>query len=700
MISRIFIFIIIALSFSSLYAVSSKIVTFDSKTDFERGTAKNVTILFDGTLTPAPDKVRLLDTGEPFIWAIAEDSKGNVYLGTGNDGKLFKVTPKGDSLLVLDAEELGIFALAVDSKDNVYAATSPNGHVYKISAAGSSTFFDPDAVYIWDLQVDSQGNLLVATGEKAFIYRVTTKGADVLFQAEENHVRSMALLADGTIYAGTSANGFVYRIKPNEKPFVLFDPQMQEVNRIVIGDNGDIFASAFGQSIAPIVPRTTQQQNQSQERNGSNGGNDDNESSLAPQTLDVESLMKSRSAPTSLFRITPDGYAKDLWLGVDEKIQSIARYNGEKILVGSGKSGKLLTISRDGDLSVLMDNDESHITSIVVNPAGRIVFGTSNLGRGYLINEKQADSSHFTSETIDAGQTARWGTLVWRGNKAAASSRFYTRSGNTEQPSQTWSDWLPVEKDGDVSRIKSPVARFLQWRCNLENKNARIEKVTLSYIQKNIAPSISSLIIHRPGDYYEPKSNKTNDSKGITFPSPLPNKQAKKGFRTVDWLFEDPNFDGLCFDLYYRRTGTSWRELAKELAINFLSWDSAQMADGEYEIKVVASDKLTNPENMALEGEKVSTVFVIDNSGPAIQTGNKTRVKVLTVRISDEWNPLRKVEYSIDAQAWKVILPVDGILDSKTETFEIELPDTQGHDVALKASDSTDNVSVLHTSTK
>ncbi len=681
----------------TLFAASPKTVTHDSKTAFERGTLANVAITHDGTLKPAPVKTLLLDTGEPFVWSAARDSQGSLYLGTGNDGKIFKLTAQGDSTLILDVDELFIFALLVDKKDNVYAATSPNGKVYKITTLGeSSIFFDPDAAYIWDLALDAQDNILIATGEPGSVTSVSPQGkSTTVLEAEENHVRTL-LVDDKTIYAGTSGRGFVYRLTADADPFVIFDPQMEEVNQLLPGRDGYLYASAFGQAMTPTPPANSQEQ---KNQNGSNGTNSQDNSALASQVTNLESIIRSGSAPTSLFRIAPDGFAKDLWSGSDEKIQSIFPY-GENILIGSGTSGKLLTVNPNGDLSILLENGEMHVTSFLKNRDDNIIFTTSNLGRVYRLEETAADTASFMSETIDAGLPAQWGTLVWQGN-AAASTTFYTRSGNTEQPSQTWSTWQPVKKDGQVYRIASPNARFVQWKFEMKNREATIDKVSLSYIQKNLAPSLSSVIIHRPNDFFKSEATNGKPLKGITFPSPLPNKQTKKSYRTVDWLFEDPNFDALCFDLYYRRAKSgTWRKMASDLEINYYAWDSAQMADGDYEIKVVASDKTSNPENLQLTGEKISKPFTIDNSGPTIQPGNKKSANVLTVRISDDWTLLDNVQVSIDALEWKTVFPVDGILDSKAETFDIQLPDDQPHDVAIKASDKNQNVSVVHTATK
>jgi hypothetical protein len=682
-----------------LFASSPKTVTHNSKVDFERGKLDNVTILHDGKIMPSPVIKKLIDTGEPFIWSIAEDTNGALYIATGMDGQLYKVSAKGDAALFFDAPEMNIFAVAVDAKNNVYAATSPEGQVYKINQSGeSSSFFDPDAVFIWDLLIDADGNVLVATGEKAAIHKVTPDGkSSVVFEGEENHVRTM-IQVNGSIYAGTSSKGFVYRISPGEKPFVLFDTQMKEVFALAMAADGFIYAAVSGEAMMPILQPTVAAQTERQQPSiNGEPANGDAQASVGTQTTTPKRLsIFSRSAPTSLFRISPEGYGKDLWIGVDDKIQSLLLDEKQGVIVGTGKNGKLLAINPRGDLSVLLNNDESHITSLYRTRKNKIVIGMSNLGRCYMINESAAKEAVFESETIDAGLPAQWGAFSWEGEKAT----FFTRSGNTEQPSNTWSSWEDVKKQAGIAQIKSPMARFIQWKCELSSADAVVDEVSLSYKQKNLAPGLSSIIIHKSGQYYEIKENSSSKNSGIAFPAPLPPKQDKKGYRTIDWLFDDPNFDALQFDLYYLRKGSStWRALAEDLNTNMFSWDSEQMMDGEYQIKVVATDALDNSKSLALTGDKVSRTFIIDNTGPRIEgvkLGNKSGQKLLTFRIIDEWNSLKTVEFSIDAQEWETLDPADGILDSKIEDFVLEIPTTKNCDIAVKATDSIGNVRVVH----
>src|SRR5262245_52902798 len=150
-----------------LFAVSPNFWEVRTYDDFRQGKLTNLSLASDDRLILAPRFDTVFNTEQPLIWSSAADSKGNVYLGTGHDGKAYKVDSSGKSDLIADFAELDVMAIVVDSKDVLYAATSPDGKVYKIeSGKPPQVFFDPDAKYIWALLFDRQGRLIVASGDK------------------------------------------------------------------------------------------------------------------------------------------------------------------------------------------------------------------------------------------------------------------------------------------------------------------------------------------------------------------------------------------------------------------------------------------------------------------------------------------------------------------------------------------------------
>lgn len=688
-----FIFIFAVLQAAN--ASTPKTVTFDTKADFEQGELHNVAVSHDGQLMPAPTNTRLYESDELIIWAIVADSKGQLYMSIGNQGRVYRRTPLGKTELFFDVEETMIFALAVDKKDQVYAASSPGGKIYKITTSGESqVFFDPRAEYTWDLKFDGRGNLLAATGNPARIFQINPQGqATSIFQGEEQHVRTMTVTGDG-LYFGTSGKGLIYQLRTGEKPFVLYDPGMEEIQQILAPGDGFLYASVQGQSsVAMPQERPTATQ---QPAEGDDSGEEDDEEALMPQLIQVE-VRPPAGASSSLFRISKQGYGKDLWLGVDDRIQSLAPYTDNSFLVGSGKSGKIYTLTQRGEASILCKAQESQVMSFI-NYKDAVYFTTANPARLYQMTPQHVDSAFYESDVMDAGLSAMWGKLSCEANDAAAGVLLFTRSGNTEQSSSTWSDWAPVKKSDDDFAVVSPAARFLQWKCLFVDKSAVVDKVTFSYLQYNQPPEITFIDIHEANEVFEADGGSKGE--GIIFPAPSGNKQIKRGFRTVDWSFEDPNFDRLLFHLYYRRLDDqNWRALAKKLSVNVFSWDSAQMADDWYAMRVVATDSLANPAVAMLTGEQTTKPFLVDNTGPAIvnmKIQNSPSDKGVTFQVKDALSTIELVLISIDAGTWQALYPDDRVMDSKTEMFTFDLADAESHEIAIKAEDKNGNITVMH----
>ena len=109
----------------------------------------------------------LAETTSPFLWGIVAASDGSLYVGSGNEGKVFKIDSAGKTTTFFDSTELEVHALALANDGTLYAATSPDGRIYKIDRSGKAApFFDPEDKYIWSLALDRDGQLYAGTGEK------------------------------------------------------------------------------------------------------------------------------------------------------------------------------------------------------------------------------------------------------------------------------------------------------------------------------------------------------------------------------------------------------------------------------------------------------------------------------------------------------------------------------------------------------
>ena len=136
-----------------------------------------------------------------------------------------------------------------------------------------------------------------------------------------------------------------------------------------------------------------------------------------------------------------------------------------------------------------------------------VIVGTSNLGRVYRLRDTYRSRGEYVSQVKDTATTSRWGRLRWRGEFPEGTSvRMFTRSGNTADADETWSDWSEPYSDPTGSSIGSPPARFIQWKAQLAADDVAdtpvLQWVELVYVQRNLRPEIDEFTVHPAGVIY------------------------------------------------------------------------------------------------------------------------------------------------------------------------------------------------------
>ncbi|MDQ3817718.1 MAG: hypothetical protein M3362_08515, partial [Acidobacteriota bacterium] len=484
-----------------------------SRTELLRGDVRGVSITDTGALLLAPQFSQVFNTDQAYVWSSVSDGAGNIYLGTGHDGKIYRVGPDGRGALLYDAPELDVTALAVGRDGALYAGTSPDGKVYRITADGKSeVYFDPPDKYIWSLAVLPDGQLAVGTGDKGKLYRVGAAGAkpesSLLIDTNETHVISLAVDAKGQLIAGTDPGGLVLRISPEGKAFALFDASLREIHALAPAPDGSIYAlglseAASGPSRSASTPTPAPQSSES------SGGQPTatvtitsiDESGAAVQSQQqgaVRSRNDLANARSAVFRILPDGGTDVLWSSSSVTAFSLAPApQGGGVLIGTADKGRIYSVTNEGRDTLLLQSTEGQISSFVVR--GRDIFAaSSNQGKLFRFGDGLMSEGSYESPVRDAKLVASWGRIWWRAHGAV---QLQTRTGNSERPDVTWSEWSAAYSDAAGAQINSPRARFIQWRAVLRapagggNVDTRLEDVSLAYLPRNVAPEILNISV-------------------------------------------------------------------------------------------------------------------------------------------------------------------------------------------------------------
>src|SRR5687768_304941 len=100
-------------SFMGVQAGQPAVWETSGRTELLKGDARGVSISDTGVLMLSPKLTEVFNTQQTYIWSSAVDNQGNVFLGTGHDGKTFRITSAGAGSLLYDAAELDVTALAI-----------------------------------------------------------------------------------------------------------------------------------------------------------------------------------------------------------------------------------------------------------------------------------------------------------------------------------------------------------------------------------------------------------------------------------------------------------------------------------------------------------------------------------------------------------------------------------------------------------
>jgi sugar lactone lactonase YvrE len=710
-----------AVSAPATYSGQPIIWETSGRADLLKGDARGVSISDTGMLMLAPRLTEVFNTEQAFVWSSAVDAQGNVYLGTGHDGKIFRVSADGRGSLLYDAAELDVTALAVARDGAVYAGTSPDGKVYRITADGrAEVYFDPGDKYIWSLALFPDGSLAVGTGDSGKLYRVRASGAkpesSLLIATNQTHVMSLAVTAQGDLVAGTDPGGLVLRISPEGKAFALFDAHLREIHALAPAADGSIYALAL--SDAASTGRQPAAATAPQPTDGSGVPSTSvtitaiDESGAPIQTAGQPTRSRTdiASARSAVFRILPDGATDVVWSSPSVTAFAIApALQPGSVLIGTADKGRIYSVTNDGRDTLLLQSTEGQISSFQVR-GNQVYAASSNQGKVFRFGPELIAEGTYESPVRDAKLTASWGRIWWRGS---GNVELQTRSGNGERPDATWSEWSGSYRDPGGSPISSPRARFIQWRALLRSTGSGqtwMEDASLAYLPRNVAPEVLSITSLPIGvglqQLAQVQVDPNVESSGLD-PSLFgavavvpPRRIFQRGARSFQWQAEDRNGDTLEYAIYYRPLNeTTFRLLRDKLRDNFYTIDGATLADGRYIIKIIASDAPDNPMGQALTGERLSEPVDIDNTPPVLRalTPQASSGNRVAFEVDDATGKIKRGDFSLDGAPWTPLFPDDGIADSGHEQYSVELPALAPgeHTVSLRAFDGSGNVGTL-----
>ena len=650
------------------------------------------------------------DEKTQYVWKMVQTEDGSLYAATGPVGKIFEIKGDGSKSVVLDSKEHNIMSLVSDGKDTLYAGSDPNGLVYRINRKTKEMFvlFDAGETEISALVLDGKGNLYAGTG-----------------QAGEGDEASVEESGE-TEKAGRPEGGEGVTPLPSQKPrepkpapapkpdpedlpkgsamgiegrlggLRASDGSFLMVSGRVLGlddpDDGDGSQEKPGKQPGPIPAPV-----KAPAGAGMAGGSRKQPGPIVPgQTHAVEG--------NAVYKIDPSGFVTEVFRQ-PVVVMSLLERAGV-LLVGTGNEGVVYQVNVAGEeTAAVVKVDPKQVLCLLGTKDGRVMMGLSNVGGIAALSSGSATEGTYTSAVLDAQQISRFGKMRLRGSLPAGTRlTVATRSGNMREPDEAgWSKWSLEMPGSEYLQIGSPSARFLQYRLTLVSNGSSaspvVDEVDVAYQMPNLSPQVKAVKIGAGAEMEGGRAGLVIPMNPAIMQQPGQGKAAVQGrMRQVTWEAVDGDNDAMEYSLQVRSGARGrWILLQDKLKEPMYSWDTRGMADGRYQLKVVASDVKANPKGEGKEASRVSDVVVVDNTPPVIGEVKVTQgvggVK-LEVAIADRTGTVAGVEYSVDSKdEWQAVSASDRMFDSPEEavSFTVDALPAGAHQITLRASDDHGN---------
>ncbi len=685
--------------------------------EFLKGRLTGASLTSDGTLLAGPAEQWNVQLGQPALWSLAAGPDGSLYAATGHSGRVFRIDKNGSRSQIWTSDQAEVFAIAVNSKGDVFAGTSPNGGIYQINNGSAKLIWKSPAKYIWTITPAKDGGLFVGTGESGRVYRLDATGrGDIYYETEQANVTAMALGFHGEVYAGTEPNGITYEITGPKTGTVLYDSSLPEVRAIVPREDGSVVIAAMGGAIStrtgtavtstasssgvvtavnPTVITVTEAHKSTENvQSGArpSGTSSTTSSTQQPAAASTGTISETAGLEKSaVYRVLPDRTVDTIRSSKEDNVYDVISW-GTALLISTDDHGRVYRM--DGTKSTLLVEPGDGETTRLLQTDSRLFFALSNPARVLAFDMQEHGAAQYLSQVHDSGSVARWGHLQWRCDRSNGLA-FQTRTGNSVRPDATWSAWSSSISDPQQSLISSPIARYMQWRVQWDaGSTTACSSITVPYLPKNEAPtirsvSVTSVIGTNPAKASASASSSTSAySVTVTDTGEAPaassstaTSQTVSRLQTtqtqVSWQADDPDSDKLVFTLYFRpEEAKEWQLIRSRMSENTLLLDPDVFADGRYLFRIVASDAPSNALQYAKQTEMVSSAVLIDNTPPVIVINAKRRDESrvdVDLTASDTTSALKRCEYSVDGGYWQPIEANDGITDTPSEKFSIHL---------------------------
>ncbi|MBN2723028.1 MAG: hypothetical protein JXR95_03045 [Deltaproteobacteria bacterium] len=645
--------------------------SFENYGEFRGGKSNGVILPSSGGLLPGlrPEKAVTKEKLPSLFYSMLKAKNGRIFIGSGDEAGIW--TLKGDKLSRLVDLKVEVLVTSIIELPNgdIAASAIPNGQIYRITASGKTKILAKLPVdHIWSMVFDGKW-IYAGCGPKAEVYKInpTTGKAVKIWSTKEKHVLSLHMDRPGHLLAGTSPKARIYGIPVSGKGngTLIYDFPGNEVKSIS-SLNGKIFAAVNNLTFRATVPYSATKRVVKPVKN---------RASLVASSRKLFHLKKVANGTGSIFIVGQNGEAEQM-LGLRSGFFTRVYASGGKIYASDGQNGQIYLLDpKDYSGSVLLETTERQLQDFWLDPGKSGVVITGDGAACYTLKRNAKKEISYESKVMDATRGSRFGRLLLNvtGGKVTVETR--TSAVSDAKDDSLWSPWrkpgnFKLLPGGFLSAtVNSPGARFFQYRIKWpQGSKARVRGIKVYFVPANLQPRMLDIGFTGAVSYHS----------GLFKMDPVLPDQLKTRSSDIKilWKYFNPDGDSHLFTIYYRRIGEkTWRKFRSKAPVRgtYFVWKAGNYPDGVYEVKVRVDDSPSNSQKDVKFSELVSGKVVVDNSPPLLTKLKAVKRKV-SFTVTDKVSRLTAVSWSISGKTFHMAMPVDGIFDTTSESFELNIP--------------------------
>ena len=422
------------------------------------------------------------------VFALGMDMTGRLLVGfSGLSCRLCRFSSSGMETLFRPKEATYLFDIATDDAGNIYLATGPTGKVFRLDPLGKSAqlVYDSRDKNMLSLVLGRDGFLYAGSDDRGLVYKLNPddQTATVLYDSVKPEITALLF-----------ANAL--------------DPSVRDLYAIATSAKIVKSEEEFAETL-PLPGRPESAGAPPKPAPDSGGGlklkiaNTKTEPKQAPSSRPSTRRKGSSSTTTSsLYRINREGYVTNVASKMAVFLCLAQSKTG--LLIGTGNEGQLLQVDPVSEQQTVLYEDEqaTQITTIgVVNDD--LYVGTANPAKLIHLPGIYAPQGQYESDLIDARQPANWGTLQMDADLPDGCKVYVSsRSGNVNDVNDpTFSAWTDPVQVVEPTQLKCPLGRFCQYKLVVKSNTGRItpviREIAVSSTIPNLAPVVEAIDLSR-----------------------------------------------------------------------------------------------------------------------------------------------------------------------------------------------------------